>query len=144
MPALALDLPSQFDVASIVDWAEKLMLLRNIEELSRTAIRSQFAAGDEPDNTVLDELLAEIRRRSQFAASSYPFGVTAEDVITLDRGVDRRVYELMMMLSLPDAHFREGTRMRDADQLFGLIVREAAGALYSGGRGLRFSCAGVD
>lgn len=146
MPALGLDLPSQFDIGSIVEWTESLMLLRGVDELSRTAIRSEFTGGDEPDSTVLDGLLGEVRRRSQFAPRSYPFRVADDDVITLgDAGIDRAFYELLVLLSQPDARFRQDGRETEADRAFAFVVREALARMHSDdGKALRFASPGLD
>src|SRR4051794_38570447 len=107
MPAGLGDLPARFDGLALVDSIEQAMLLGGLDELPRIAIGSEVAAGDPPDESDLDFAIGEIRRRSAVAPESYPFS-TAEDeqVILLANDERRDVYELLVMLSRPDAPWR--------------------------------------
>ncbi len=145
MPAGLLDLPTRSEGLELVDWIEQSMLLGAVDEQPRIAIVDEFATADPPDDSDVEFAVAEIRRRAAVAPESYPFS-TAEDeqVILLARGGRREAYELLVMLSRPDAPWRSNGRHVEAEAHFSVIVEQAARSLFVGARAVRFSRPNVD
>lgn len=144
MAEAILDLPAEFDAWTLSDWVERKMLMDPETGLSRTAILRAFSSGNEPDAAELDELFAELRRRADAAAKCYPFRVNDDGVITLDTGVDRRVYEFLVLLSDVSGPFRAAGLAPEVVAAFDLLVREAAACVYKNGRAVRFRAPDID
>jgi hypothetical protein len=142
MALQGLDLPAAFDAWTLAEWVERSMMLDPENDVSRTSLLAEFSSGNEPDASELDELLGEIRRRASAAPRTYPFRVTAEGVITLNSGVDRRVYEFLQLLSSPT--ISTGDLPPGVAAAFALLAREAAKALYLQGEAVRFRRPGID
>ncbi len=114
------------------------MVVDQVQALSRAAIQRLFVAGAGPDTVELDELFAEVRRRSASAPTIYPFR-EVEERIEIDASVDQTVYLLLLYLSFEKTPFRREKRFHEINPTFDLLVREALRAYAgSGSKGVRF------
>lgn len=138
MTGSLLEPPTDFSPYELLEWLEQLFVLDQLSTISRASILSIFPSGQSPDGAELDELFAEVRRRSQIAPMIYPFRDT-DDEIVLDPAVDARVYLTLLVLSIEGAPFRRENRFTEINPDFELLTREAL-VSYSGpgAKGLRF------
>lgn len=114
------------------------MLTSSITSLSKAAILNRFASGQSPDGAELEELFAEVRRRSELAPHLYPFR-DLEDSIVLSPEIDGRVYVFLLLLTVRKAPYRESNSYNDVNPSFELLTREALLASIGGrGKGKRF------
>jgi len=105
-PEAGISPPSQEEGAALADWAEAVMVLEERNRLSRASLRGRLSTAGPTDEAAIGLLYAEVRRRGGVAPNSYPFSVDETGIIRRD-GMDGRLYELLLFMSLEEASFRE-------------------------------------
>jgi hypothetical protein len=127
-PEAGLGPPASEDGSALADWAEAVMLLEEAPRLSRATLRSRASEVGPADEMQLDLLYAEIGRRRSIAPRSYPFQVDATGVVR--RRVDKRLYELLLLLSLEQAPYRERGAWVRASRILELVGAAALAAYW--------------
>lgn len=133
MPKSRLPIPDERNEATLADWVEATILVeaRARYEMARIA-RDLACEEDEAEN-----LLAEVRRRTQILGNAYPFREVRNAIEpTADPSPS---YELLLLLSASNEYRARG-EWDEANELFDDLVTQALAA-YLGGtaRGERFS-----
>jgi len=134
----ALSQPTQSDAHTLADWAEALMEIEQRQVLSRSTLRTRLRDVLSHDETELDLLFSEVRRRSAASATIYPYTVDATRIVR--SGTDGTVYCYLLLLALEEAPFRKAGKFARVE--FGLdLLAVAALKAYLGDAalGVRFA-----
>ena len=135
-------LQSPWDSSSLADWAEAVIFIEGRRRLSRSVLRRRLQARlrietDVELNSLLDDLLTEIGRRSRIARDGYPFART-DTGITRENVVNESAYEFMLWLAISPT-YRAEKRFSEIDKLFDMLVKQAIINYFGeGAKGVRF------
>ena len=133
-----LEPPTDFTSFELAEWIESYLVLNALNSISRAGVTSLLPAGQSPDAAELDQLFAEVRRRSEVAPHLYPFRDVEESIVRTSE-VDGRIYDFLLVLSIESAPYRKQYRFNEISPSFELVTREALLAQVGGhGHGRRF------
>ena len=129
---------SQDDVA-LADWAEAIMLAEGIRQLSKSRLRAYIREAFSDDNAedLMERVLAEVRRRRFLCSEGYPFEQDFSGMKLLHEP-EASAYLFLLCISISES-FRTGSRFKETDELFDVLVLDAL-RLYLGAgcKGERF------
>lgn len=129
MPESVLQPPAARDAITLADWVESTMAIEGEEFLPRAVVRRRLGADGNQDEAAIGLLLSEIRRRRKAAPTIYPFEVDASGVVRAG-GLADPLYDLMVMLSLLEAPFRQHKQWDEANTLMDGVAELALGQLF--------------
>lgn len=134
----ALQTPSEFDPHSLAEYAEALLVLGEDPYLSASELTANFATGNQPTDTQIDDLFSEIERRGRDYGKLYPFSIEGRGML-IDRAPVSNLYFTLLLLSLKGSPLRRDGDFPRSDPVFDEISLQAVQAVIGdGARGLVF------
>lgn len=129
------ELPADRDPLTLTDWAEAVMLVEQLDELSETDLRGRLVEqldvdpDDEPaGRQEVEDVLREVERRARHAPKSYPF-IRGEYGIELSNRRLVRIYAFLLWLSLPNLPFHSKIYSNAVTPLFDYLGQAALATL---------------
>ena len=117
---------------------EATLILGEDDYLSATEILGFFPSGNQPTEAEIDDLLAEVTRRTNEFGLHYPFGVEYRGV-TFSRNGNACLYEALAILSLKGTLLRVERDFARSDPIFDDIAERAVLAhMGEGAKSLQF------
>src|SRR5580692_9712030 len=129
--------PVSRDTISLADWIEATMFIEELDFLPKSVIRRRLKRNESDDDSDASLAMTEIRRRSNFGNSLYPFHVDLSGIERMP--VPGRAYEFLLACSVDEFPFRLSKDWGQVVPTFERLATAALGSFYGDGTmSLRF------
>jgi hypothetical protein len=131
------DFPSDRDALTLTDWAEAVILVEELAELSEADLRGRIveqaedevAEDEPPGRQLVEDILREVGRRAKYAPDTYPFRRTEFGIERADTPF-LTIYSFLLILSMREAPFRESVYSNEVTPLFDFVGAAALSDLF--------------
>ncbi|RWZ67804.1 hypothetical protein ELQ92_00570 [Labedella populi] len=116
--------PADYDPHTLAEFAEASLIVGDDDYLSAVEMLGLFPSGNQPTEAEIEDLLAEVERRTRQFGDLYPFRVEDRGIaFSRDGGAD--LYSTLVILSLKGSRLRRDKDYPRSDPIFDDIAERA-------------------